>query len=276
MIERAHVSRRKLLTLLPEGGAPGWTSYAPPGTAPRLGEAAIAEDDGSSLSEAACDSPTGSVLFAAGQEAMLIVPPFPVETDEDYSELYVQPLIEILQRKRNVAALLLRLGGFTVGYFRAGVLVNSKTDQRFVKNRHRKGGQSQRRFDRIREKQVHELFAKACTEAREKLDAYEAEIEHVLFGGDRHTLIDFRKQCTYFEKYGKRVIERVLGVHGNPRRESLDALPQEIWSSELYAVHDEPAEARRRVAKVAPRRRADLLQVATRRNARELRSDDRQ
>ncbi len=237
MIEREHLPRRKLLARLPATGARGWTSYSPAGVAPRFGETALDRDDADRLREAATDSPTGSVLFlGADGGAAVVVPPFPVLVEVDYSELYTRPLIELVERKRNVAALLLRLGGFTVGFFRGGVLADSKTDQRFVKNRHRKGGQSQRRFDRIREKQVHELFAKACTEAREKLDPYEEEVEHVMFGGDRHTLLDFRKECSYFEKYGTRVIERVLAVPGNPRRESLDDLPREIWSSEMYSV----------------------------------------
>ena len=76
----------------------------------------------------------------------------------DYSELHTKPLVELLERKRCVGVFLLRLGGFSVGLLRDGYVVDSKTDRRFVKNRHRKGGQSQRRFERIREKQIHELF----------------------------------------------------------------------------------------------------------------------
>ena len=244
MIEREHLPRRKLLPRLADSGAPGWTSYTLPGEPLRLGTALIDADDADRLQEVAQDSITGSVLFSpVAGITMLVVPPFPIELAEDYSEVYTRPLLDLLDRKRNVAVLLLRKGGFTMGYFRAGVLADSKTDQRFVKNRHRKGGQSQRRFDRIREKQIHELFDKACGEAREKFEPYEDEIEWVLFGGDRHTLIDFRKQCGYFEKFGDRMIERVLGVPGNPRRASLDELPQEIWSSEVYTAMEEPPPA---------------------------------
>ena len=123
-----------------------------------------------------------------------------------------------------------------MGLFRGETLVDAKTGQRFVKNRHRKGGQSQRRFDRIREKQTFELFGAVCETAREKFDPHEREIEHVLFGGDRRTLMAFRKQCTYFERYGERVMERVLPVPGDPRRAQLERMPREIWSSELYVV----------------------------------------
>ena len=233
-ITREHVARGKLLQVLPDSGAPGWTSYRPPGEPPALGECDIDPETADELAEIARESETGSVTFMHGGGVTLVVPPFAVEEAADYSELYPRPLVELLERPRTVAVFLLRRGGFSVGFFRDGAVADSKTDRRFVKNRHRKGGQSQRRFDRIREKQVHELFAKACGEAREKLGPYEAEIEHVLFGGDRHTLQDFRKECTYFERFGDRVMSRVLLVAGDPRRESLDLAPREIWSSEVW------------------------------------------
>ncbi len=235
-ITREHVARGKLLQILPETGAPGWTSYRSPHEPPSFGELDVDPETAGRFEEIARESDTGSVLFADADDLTLVVPPFPVDHAIDYSELYPPPLAELLERPRTVAVLLLRRGGFSVGFFRGGAVADSKTDQRFVKNRHRKGGQSQRRFDRIREKQVHELFAKACAEAREKLEPYEQEIEYVFFGGDRHTLQDFHKECTYFERFGGRVMDRVLLVAGDPRRESLDLAPREIWSSEIWRV----------------------------------------
>ncbi|MBI5287620.1 MAG: hypothetical protein HY873_01470, partial [Chloroflexi bacterium] len=108
--------------------------------------------------------------------------------------------------------------------------------RRFVKNRHRKGGQSQRRFDRIREKQVHELFGMACEDARATFTPYESEIEHLFLGGDRQALIAFRKQCDYFERYGPRLMSRPLHIPGDPRKASLAAVPREAWASTMYHV----------------------------------------
>ena len=240
-MQREHLTRRRLLARLPDEGAPGWTSYRTPGGAPSFDEGSLPVDDASRIAELAAASETGSVLFARAGETTLIVPPFAVEDDLDYSEMYCRPLVQLLERPRVAAVFLLRLGGFSVGFFRGDAVVDSKTDRRFVKNRHRKGGQSQRRFDRIREKQVHELFGKACAEAREKLGPYEDEIEQVFFGGDRLTLLAFRKECTYFERFGDRVMRRILPVPGDPRRASLDAMPAEIWSSDVYTFgRDEP------------------------------------
>ncbi len=239
MIERLHVSHRELLSKLPEDGTPGATQYRPPGEAPAVDETLLG-DDARRIIEVAVASETGSVLYTHATGATLIVPPFAVESADDYSEVYAGPLRAVLDRERTYAVLLLRLGGFSVGFFRGAALIDSKTDQRFVKNRHRKGGQSQRRFDRIREKQVDELFGKVCETARDTLTPYEREIEHIFFGGDRHTLQAFHKECSYFERFGRRVVRRVLPVPGDPRRASLDAIPREVWSSELYVTRADP------------------------------------
>ena len=243
-MEREHLTRRRLLARLPDEGAPGWTSYRTAGGVPALDKAELDTEDAERLAEIAAASDTGSVMFARPGETMLVVPPFPVEAADDYSEVYARSLVDLLQRPRVVATFLLRLGGFSVGFFRGDAIIDSKTDRRFVKNRHRKGGQSQRRFDRIREKQVHELFGKACAEAREKLGEYEDEIQHVFFGGDRLTLLAFRKECSYFERFGDRVRGRILPVPGDPRRASLDAMPAEIWSSEVYTFSRDAGSAR--------------------------------
>jgi hypothetical protein len=233
-VERAHRTRKQLLAALPDPGSPGWTAYALPESAPAFEPGALDPNEAASVEEIARASDTGSVLLVRPAGVTLIVPPFPVEKEVAFSEIWTRPLVELLERKRTVAVILLRLGGFSTGIFREGFLVDSKTDRRFVKNRHRQGGQSQRRFDRIREKQVHELFEMACADAREKLEPYEPEIEHVFLGGDRLTLLAFRKQCRYFDRYGARLRRRTLLVPGDPRKATLDQMPAEVWSSDVY------------------------------------------
>ena len=174
---------------------------------------------------------------------MLVAPPFPIDVARDANAIDPAPLAGLLDRRRSYAVFLLRLGGFSVGFFRGDSLVDSKTDQRFVKNRHRKGGQSSRRFERIREKQIDELFDKACAAARDRLAPYESEIEHVFLGGDRRTLQAFRKVCTYFDSFGARLMPRVLHVPGDPRKATLEAMPREVWSSDVWIAGPDVAPA---------------------------------
>ncbi len=147
---RQRMSKRQLLSELPERGSIGSTSYRRAREAPNVEAFSGGDDVRDAIIEIAAASETGSVLFVQPTRATLVVPALPVDISDDYSEIYVQPLIEILDRPRVYAVFLLRLGGFSVGFFRGETLIDSKTDQRFVKNRHKKGGQSQRRFERIR------------------------------------------------------------------------------------------------------------------------------
>jgi len=239
-IERTHVPKQRLASVLPEDGATGRTSYAVPGDPPSFG-AAIDPEDKAQLDQIARNSDTGAALFEHDAGITLVVPPFPIDNAAVFDEVHVAPLLELLERRRAYAVFLLRLGGFAVGFFRGNKLIDSKIDQRFVKNKHRKGGQSSTRFARIREKQVHELFEKACETAHDKLTPYEPEIEHVLLGGDGRTLLAFRKECSYFDRFGDRVLSRILPAHGDPRLAMLESIPREVFSSEIYTIPPTPS-----------------------------------
>ena len=145
-VEKLHVSKQRLLAMLPHDGAPGRTCYTAPGG--RIEARNVDAGDAHQLAEAATASETGAILFEHAGGAMLVAPPFAVERAESFDAVRVEPLVELLERRRSYAVFLLRLGGFAVGFFRGDALVDSKVDQRFVKGRHRKGGQSSTRFAR--------------------------------------------------------------------------------------------------------------------------------
>jgi hypothetical protein len=238
-IERSSVPKQRLAAALPDEGSIGTTRYVAVGDGLRF-EASIGADDAARLGEIAAGSDTGAVLFEHAEGATLVLPPFPIPDTDFYNEIYARPLLRVLDEPRVYAVFLLRLGGFAVGFFRGTSLIDSKVDQRFVKGKHRKGGQSSTRFARIREKQVHELFGKACETAHEKLAPYEAEVEHVFFGGDRRTLQAFRKECSYFDRFGDRLRERILPAHGDPRLVMLEGTPRDVWSCDVYVSTPEP------------------------------------
>ena len=238
-LTRERLSKEQLLSVLPASGTSGITTYTLAGETPAVNAPWLDADSCDRLTTAAVESETGSVLFLRDRDLLLALPPFPVETARSSDTIDTGPLIEMLERPRIIAAFLLRRGGYTIGLFRGSLLADSKTDRRFVKNRHKKGGQSQRRFDRIREKQVFELFGKACEDLRETLTPYEREIERFFVGGDRQALIAFRKQCDYLDRFGARVPRRILPVAGDPRKASLDAVPRDAWSSDVWIARPE-------------------------------------
>ncbi|MGH2584245.1 MAG: Vms1/Ankzf1 family peptidyl-tRNA hydrolase, partial [Dehalococcoidia bacterium] len=132
-------------------------------------------------------SPTGAVLFWGSAAQFAVGPPFPVEHAVRHAEYVTAPLRDLLTRPRTLGVILVRLGGYSAGIFRDGAFVDTKTGGRFVKNRHRKGGQSQRRFERIREGQIREHFDDVADVIRTRLLPAAGGLDAVILGGDRRT-----------------------------------------------------------------------------------------
>lgn len=226
--ERLRLASEALGRHLSELGTDGATQYRPPGEVPQ----GLPE----TLREIAALSTRGSVAFASREAWTLVVPPFPLAERRDYDGMVADPLLRLVARSLTYAVFLLRLGGFAVGVYRDDALLVSKVDQRFVKNRNRKGGQSQRRFERIREKQIDELFKKACETARERLSPFEDGIQWVVLGGDRRTMLVFRRACDYIDRFGARLRADVLPVPGDPRHATLLSMPRAVRMSDVYVV----------------------------------------
>jgi hypothetical protein len=176
-------------------------------------------------------APSGLALFWSDSLAYALRPPLPPRETMRLDGWETAWLLEILGRQHLLGVLLLRRGGYAVGVFEGDMLVASKAGTRFVKNRHRKGGQSQRRFDRIREKQIDELFEKACLVATDRLAPYAARLEALFLGGDRHTVQAFRPQCRVLAGFGERLQARFLTTP-EPRHETLKLAYAMIWRSE--------------------------------------------
>ena len=100
----------------------------------------------------------------------------------------MEGLLAHVRRERVVGVLLVRLGGHAAGVFSGRRLVDSKVDNRFVKGRHKKGGSSQRRFERRREEQARMALEQAADTAAQVLLPHRADLDALVLGGDRSAL----------------------------------------------------------------------------------------
>lgn len=236
LLSHAEYSRARLLHLLKvlDAAPPpdAETAALLPGETPDFVPACLSAALWAELVEQISHSNTGAFLFLASDQALLVAPPFPVETAFRVAGYRGAPLRDLLLARRRLAVLLLRYGGWAVGLYDGDTLLEGRNGGRFVKNRHRKGGQSQRRFDRIREKQIDLLYEQACSAAIERLTSHAAELDFLVFGGDRHTVQAFRKECTTVETLPVRVLPRFLTVP-EPRHETLERLPALLTSSHV-------------------------------------------
>ena len=241
--KRWRFTRQKMLGLLDELEASEGraTSLYVPGDLPlpeveKALRAQLGPETEESLPEitaAAASSKTGAVIFWGEQNKYLVMPPFLIKERLFSSSYDVEPLRLLLQQELTVALILLRLGAYAVGVFHGEQLVSSKVGTGLVHSRHRQGGSSAHRFERHREKQIESFFTRVCTHVRENLEPYVKQLSYVIYGGERHTLLSFRKQCEFLQQFDDRTMAKLLNVR-EPKQATLGAAISQVWSSEVF------------------------------------------
>ena len=233
---RVDLSRAALLRLLDqldnldEQGATWYRVAGKAGDVPALAGRLVA-DLGASI--------TGWALFCGPAVEIAVSPPFPIPESSDHTGYVTAPLRELVTRGRTLGVILVRLGGYSVGVYQGGMFVHAKTGGRFVKNRHRKGGQSQRRFERIREGQIREQFDEVAEVIRTHILPSAGVLDGVVLGGDRHTVQAMLKRAPLPPPLAAKLMPRFIDVP-EPRREVLERSPEAIWSSRA-AIRRSPA-----------------------------------
>ena len=237
---RRQMSKRAVLRLLDELNAEGCTA-----TVCVSGEKLGASDydhllpqwepDSSRAAEALADvgpSDTGVALFVSQGRMVAVQPPFPLTVDVRSAGMESRPVLELLDSEPVVGVVLLRLGRYAVAVLRGDKLLATKTDTRYVKNRHRAGGSSQRRFERSRERLVRELYDTTCRMSRTVFEPYLRDIDHMMLGGERGTLNGFVKRCRLMQDLEPKTLSRLLPV-GRPNQKALESVGYEMWKSRV-------------------------------------------
>jgi peptide subunit release factor 1 (eRF1) len=184
------------------------------------------------IAEAVARSKTGTVILWGEQGKYLVLPPFPIKEKLFASGYDVEPLRALLQQDLTVVLILLRLGAYAVGVFQGEKLMSSKVGTGLVHSRHKKGGSSAHRFERHREKQIEYFFTRVCNHVQERLEPYLQQLDYVIYGGERHTLLSFRKQCHFLQQLDERTLGTLLNVR-EPKQAALESAISQVWSSEV-------------------------------------------
>jgi hypothetical protein len=184
------------------------------------------------ISKLVAESPTGGVLFWGLDHRYLVIPPFPIYEERVSGVCEIEPLHTLLHKDYLLALVLIRLGAYSIGIFQGEKLISSKVGTGLVHARHRQGGSSAHRFERHREKQMEAFFTRVCIHVREQLEPHTRNVNFVLYGGTKETILDFRKQCRFLREFNNRTLDRLLNVR-DPRRAGLSEGIQEAWSSRV-------------------------------------------
>lgn len=236
-VERQTAGKHRLLRLLDELESSELydsTLHVGPGESGRVRLPHVASEALSALSA----DETGATVFAGAGRAVAVAPPFPLRGSSPWEGVETTPLRDLMARDLVVGVALLRLGRYAVGVLRGETLVATKTDTRYVKNRHRKGGSSQRRFERSRERLVREFFDKTCEVTRQVFSPHEKEMDYILLGGERHTLRAFVERCGYMGRNRGKTLSRVLSIR-TPNNAALSEIAREVWQSRVVFVEEE-------------------------------------
>ena len=180
---------------------------------------------------------TGLCIFSGPDSALSVLPPFPVERDEGLDGFSPGPLLDLLGRDRTVLVVLIRLGHYSVGVLRGDRVLASKSGTRYVKNRHRAGGSSQRRFERSRERLVRELYDRVCATAGDLLGKAgpEVDVEFVIYGGEGGTVRGLRERCDLPRLAGARALSRLIDVH-RPGHKAMQAIGRQVYLSTVLSL----------------------------------------
>ena len=171
-------------------------------------------------------APERLTLTAADGAMLECDPPFPPLGGKG-----IQGMLEHVRRDRVVGVLLVRLGGHAAGVFSGRRLVESKVDSRFVKGRHKKGGSSQRRFERRREDQARQALEQAADTAVRVILPHRKDLDAVVLGGDRAALREVMEDAR-LRVLRPLLVEQVLDVP-EPRLRVLEATPDAFLATRL-------------------------------------------
>lgn len=212
-----------------------WSLYLPPRLPPAEVETSLKElpkppEILPKLVELAVSSKTGSVLFLSTEWKHLVLPPFPIMEKHLTQNLYIAQLYSLLRQDYMIALVLVRLGAYAIGVCNGENLVSSKVGTGLVHGRHKKGGSSQQRFARHRDKQIEYFLSRVCRHAREHLEPYQKALDYIIYGGARTTTQLLQKQCAFLAQLDKPALPPLLDIP-EPRQAVLETAISRVWSS---------------------------------------------
>ncbi len=118
-------------------------------------------------------------------EIYVIEPPEPVRSFQyvcDH-EFYLEPLEEMAREKKAYGLIVMDRGGGVIALLRGSNYKILNWVSSDIPPKHSAGGQSQRRFERIREERVHDFFKRLGVRANEAFLPIEDELEGIIIGG---------------------------------------------------------------------------------------------
>jgi len=182
-------------------------------------------------------SKMGAAFFYNQLQMYLVLPPFPIKEDYVTGGYDVEPLRALLSHDFLIALVLVRLGAFSIGICQGTKIIGSKTGTGLVHARHKKGGSSQARFARHREKQMEQFLVRVCGHVREHIEPGARSLDYLVYGGARTTILLLRKRCPFLNQFDDRILRMLLDIP-DPRKPVLEKAVSTIWSTDVIEWYE--------------------------------------
>ncbi|MFC1963953.1 Vms1/Ankzf1 family peptidyl-tRNA hydrolase [Chloroflexota bacterium] len=183
------------------------------------------------------ESRNGAVLFCGSEARFLVLPPFPVKEKSLTSGYYVKPLQALLTHDFKIAIVMVRLGSYAIGICRGEKLASGKVGTGLIHGRHKKGGSSQGRFQRHREKQIESFLTRVCTHVREQLEPETGNLDYLVYGGSWTTILLLQKRCPFLQRLEVPTLPPLTNLP-DPRRAVLERAIELVWSCRVIEWHN--------------------------------------
>lgn len=180
-------------------------------------------------------SHSGIAAFRAGDAGVAFLTPFPLHASSREDGIRDEPLRDLLASQFTVGVALVRLGRYAIAVYEGQRLAVSKTDTRYVKSKHHAGGTSQRRFSRVRENQIHRLYAEASRILEQQWGPWLGRLDYVALGGEAATVNGFVRECDTLGRLSSITLPRRLDVR-EPNRAALDSLGPTLYQCRVYPL----------------------------------------
>jgi len=154
---------------------------------------------------------SGNIDLGGGRQKQIteiIEPPEPVPLYKYHcdSSFYLGPLREMLKEKKIYGLIVIDRREATVGILKGKRIEVLSYTSSMVPGKHRQGGQSSVRFERLREIAIHEFYKKVADKASEALLPHLKDLVGVLIGGPSPTKEEFYSGEYLHHELQRRVI----------------------------------------------------------------------
>jgi len=187
------------------------------------------------------ESPTGMALFydikKTGMVRMLMTPPFPIceskwKLDRVFDATQLQ---ELLEQNQVICIVLAHAGETFIGISNREAVIDYKVVRSSVKEKHTKGGMSQRRFERLRDEDIKHHAEKARGVFEALVDEYKNELKMVVASGEHNLVKEITGGDSRY-RYPFPLLIRSIDLKAKVEKHNIDKIRVLTWSARWYNI----------------------------------------